>query len=297
MSSAALARTDPSRYRVSQYPMLFEQQARYHDLDPSRRIGRDALIRWFEDARVVVEQQAAGVDFGARAGGVRRLLASVRLDVRAPLRWARSYRVGIGVSRIGKSSFDYVYGVFAADECVAVGESVSVHVTDGGPSPLPPAVRERLRELTVPAIPGRRVERDPARLVREAYPFRLDIRTRFTDLDTNRHANNVALAGWYLDALAELHLDVLGYPLGGPLDGLSPSSLSVQYLAEVVYPAVYELRVGVLGVDETSVRYGCGLFLGPRCVGLADAVGAHAAATDGNQIELASAFEKYRMRR
>ncbi|MFC5996427.1 acyl-CoA thioesterase [Pseudonocardia hispaniensis] len=296
MPRVALARTDPSRFRISQYPVLFDRQPRYHDLDPSRRIGRGALIRWFEDARVAVEHQA-GVDFGARSAGVRRLLASVRLDVRAPLRWMRSYRVGIGVSRIGTSSFDYSYGVFTDDGCVAVGESVSVHVTDAGPSPLPPAVRQRLQELTVPAIRVGRVEQDPARLVREAYPFRLDVRTRFTDLDTNRHANNVALAGWYLDALAELHLDVLGYPLGGPLDGLSPSSLSVQYLAEVVYPAVYELRVGVIDVDETSVRYGCGLFLGPRCVGLADAVGAHAAAADGNRIELASALQKYRMRR
>ena len=89
--------------------------------------------------------------------------------------------------------------------------------------------------------------RGAARLVRENYPFRLDVRTRFGDLDTNRHVNNVALAGWYLDALAELHLDVLGYPTGGPLDGLSPSSLRVDYLAEVHYPGIYQLRVGVAG--------------------------------------------------
>ena len=109
--------------------------------------------------------------------------------------------------------------------------------------------------------------------MRETYPFRVDVRTRFGDLDTNRHVNNVALAGWYLDALAELHLDVLGYPTGGPLDSLAPSSLRVDYLAEVHYPAIHQLRVGVVELDETSVRYACGLFDGPRCIGLAEATG------------------------
>jgi acyl-CoA thioester hydrolase len=133
--------------------------------------------------------------------------------------------------------------------------------------------------------------------VRENYPFRLDVRTRFGDLDTNRHVNNVALAGWCLDALAELHLDVLGYPTGGPLDGLSPSSLRVDYLAEVHYPGIYQLRVGVLELDETSVRYACGLFDGRRCLALAEALGAHhAPGDDGDPVELARGFEPFRMR-
>ena len=118
-----------------------------------------------------------------------------------------------------------------------------------------------------------RAAADADRLVREIYPFRVDVRARFGDLDTNRHVNNVALAGWYLDALAELHLDVLGYPTGGPLDSLAPSSLRIDYLAEVHYPAIHQLRVGVVELDETSVRYACGLFDGPRCIGLAEATG------------------------
>ena len=108
---------------------------------------------------------------------------------------------------------------------MATGESVSVHVDGDGPAPLPDAGARRVAPLRIGGPAAARPERGPARLVRENYPFRLDMRTRFGDLDTNRHVNNVALAGWYLDALAELHLDVLGYPIGGPLDGLSPSSL------------------------------------------------------------------------
>lgn len=276
------------------YPVLLEHEARYSDLDPSRRIGRDALVRWFEDARVAVERTRFGADL---TGRMRLLLASVRVDVLAPLRVTRSYRIGLAVTHIGTSSFAYTYGVFADDECVATGESVSAHATDGRPSPLPAPVRAALEELR---IDGPRVERprlDPARRVREAYPFRLDVRTRFGDLDTNRHVNNVRLAGWYLDGLAELHLDVLGYPTGGPLDGLAPSSLSVQYLDEVRYPGIYQLRVGVVDLDDTTARYACGLFDGPRCIGLADAVGTHRVLDENGVVgDLGALLEPFRMR-
>ena len=291
--------------RPSSYPVLIEHTARYSDLDPSRRIGRDAIVRWFEDARIAVERDVFGAGLIAH---MRLLLASVRVDVLAPLQViARSaagaridtgrYRIGIGVSRIGTSSFAYTYGVFAGEECVATGESVSVHATIGGPAPLPEAVRAALETLHTDAPAPTRLERWPSRLVREAYPFRLDVRTRFGDIDPNRHVNNVALAGWYLDGLAELHLDVLGYPTGGPLDGLSPRSLRVDYLDEVQYPGIYQLRVGVLELDETSVRYACGLFDGPRCIGLAEAVGAHRIPDeDADPGDLAARLEPFRMR-
>ncbi len=280
------------------YPVLIEHEARYSDLDPSRRIGRDALVRWFEDARVAVERDAFGADLVARLQSrVRLLLAAVRVDVIAPLRVAGHYRIGIGVSHIGASSFAYRYAVFAGDDCVATGESVSVHIDGAEPSPLPDVVRGALATLRVGGPAPARPDRGDARLVRENYPFRVDVRTRFGDLDTNRHVNNVALAGWYLDGLAELHQDVLGYPTGGPLDGLSPSSLAVQYRDQVHYPGIYQLRVGVVELDEDTVRYACGLFDGPRCIGLAEAEGSHhAPGGNGDPVRLAEALAPFRMR-
>ncbi len=302
---ARVTSTQP-RLEPSSFPVLIEHTARYSDLDPSRRIGRDALVRWFEDARVAVELETFGAELDTRVRAqLRLLLAAVRVEVLAPLRVAgRSaaghYRIGLGVTHIGTSSFTYAYGVFAGEECVATGESVSVHVTDDGSTPLPDPLRDALAGLRIDragAGRGERTERSPSRLVREAYPFRLDIRTRFGDIDTNRHVNNVALAGWYLDALAELHLDMLGYPSGGPLDGLSPSSLQVEYLDEVHYPGIYQLRVGVLELDATSVRYACGLFDGPRCIGLAEAVGAHTDVDGETTGDVAASLAAWRMRK
>lgn len=282
----------------STFPVLIEHAAQYSDLDPSRRIGRDTLVRWFEDARVQLGREALDADLADRAEGLVRLrVVAVRVDVLAPLRIAGDYRIGIGVSRIGTSSATYRYGVFAGDECVATGESTSVYVGDDGTAaPLPEELREQLGRHRTDGPEAPAPERDPVR-PREAYPFRLDVRTRFGDLDTNRHVNNVRLATWYLDGLAELHLDVLGYPVGGPLDGLAPSSLAVQYLDEVHYPGIYQLRVAVAGIDDEVVRYVCGLFDGPRCVGMAELAGsARATGTDGTPVDVASALEPFRLR-
>ena len=120
--------TENVRCEPSLFPVLLEHAARYSDLDPSRRIGRDTLVRWFEDARVQLGREALAADLADRAQGLVRLrVVAVRVDVLAPLRIAGDYRIGIGVSRVGTSSVSYRYGVFAGDECVATGESTSVY--------------------------------------------------------------------------------------------------------------------------------------------------------------------------
>jgi acyl-CoA thioester hydrolase len=88
------------------FPITVERTARYSDLDPTRRLGRDALLRWFEDARVTVERDAFDSDLTTREHWqVKRLLAGVRVDVLAPLKvTGRPYEVGLGVTRIGRSS-------------------------------------------------------------------------------------------------------------------------------------------------------------------------------------------------
>lgn len=288
-----------TRPEADQYPTVLEVTPRYSDLDPSRRVGREALVRWFEDARLTAERRVfTPRSFSERPQGTGQLLASVRVDVLAPLRIGDDYRIGAAVNRVGRSSFSYRYAVFTGEELVATGESTSVWVEEGRPAPLGEEMRVALQGFAVPdAAPVVRAQFDDSRLVRGNYPFRYDVRTRFGDLDTNRHVNNVALAGWYLDGLAELHTDVLGYPLGGPLDGLSPSSLRVEYRNQVQYPGIYQLRVGVVELDDTEVRYACGLFDGQVCIGLADAAGAvRASDAEGRDVDLRAAFEPFRMR-
>jgi acyl-CoA thioester hydrolase len=281
-------RVTSTQTRPSPLPVVLEVTPRYSDLDPSRRVGREALVRWFEDVRTTALHRA----FPHPAAGAGTLVVSVQLDVLAPLQLGDGYRVGFGITSIGRSSFTGVHNVYVGDELVATGSAACVYAVDGAAAPLPADARTVLEELSADLPAPSRRSYPESRLVRENYPFRYDVRTRFGDLDTNRHVNNVALSGWYLDGLAELHTDVLGYPAGGPLDGLAPSSLHVEYLDEVRFPGIYQLRVGIRELEDGTVSYECALFDGPKCLGLADAAGS--VRTD--EVDLTSAFEAFRMK-
>ena len=92
--SAATAPPEPSLF-----PVLVEHAAHYSDLDPSRRIGRDTLVRWFEDARVQLGREALEADLSDRAEGLCACWSSRS----ASTCWPRcaspgDYRIGIGVT-------------------------------------------------------------------------------------------------------------------------------------------------------------------------------------------------------
>ncbi|MDL5158207.1 acyl-ACP thioesterase domain-containing protein [Actinomycetospora termitidis] len=269
------------------YPVLRDVSPRYSDLGPDGRISAIGLTRWFEDARVGVELPAFRrlVEDG-EFGAFRVLLAGQGVERLDAMPFDGKYRIGLGVRRVGGSSFTYGYGVFCDDRCVALGDTVTVFATEAGPAHLPDALRSDLAGLVLDepdASPSYRP--GPERRDRSSYPFAVSLRARVGDIDTNRHVNNVALVSWYADGVAALHDELLTPGWGGPSPELAPSSFRVQYVAEVGYPAEYEIGVAVLGVDagtgdaaersstRETVTYGLGVFLGDRCVGLADATG------------------------
>jgi acyl-CoA thioester hydrolase len=258
------------------FPMLLDVAVRYGDLGPDGLISTRAVSTWFEDARVGLGfPRFARALGGHRAAGYRILLASQEVERLTAIRWSGKLRVGIGVRRVGRTSFSYGYAVFVEEKCLAVGGSVTVLGGADGPAVLPDELRADLEDVRIGGAeaaeaprPGPE-RRDPAR-----YPFTLDVRARTGDIDTNRHANNVALVSWYADAVAALHIEALGSGWGGPPPELAPRSYRVQYVAEVGYPATYTLGLAVTAHDADAVRYELGLFHGERCVGLADASGA-----------------------
>jgi acyl-CoA thioester hydrolase len=244
-------------------------------------ISTTGVARWFEDVRVAVELPAFRrlIEDG-EFGPFRVLLAAQHVDRLAPMGWDGKYRIGVGIRRVGGSSFTYGYGVFCEDRCVALGDTVTVFATDAGPADLPDALRSDLAGLVLdePDAP-RALRPGPERRDRATYPFAISLRARIGDIDTNRHVNNVALISWYADGVAALQDEVLTSGWGGPPPGIAPTEFRVSYVAEVGYPAEYEIGVAVLGQDPgagdgaATVHYGLGVFLGDRCVGLADATG------------------------
>ena len=105
------------------------------------------------------------------------------------------------------------------------------------------------------------------RLSRNAYPFFRRVISRFSDMDVERHLNNVALASFYEDARVSFLRAHLGEERGVRF---VIARVSVSYLAEAHYPGEYDVGVGVSRFGTKSFDIGCGLFLGERCVGVCD---------------------------
>ena len=259
---------------LAAFPVLRPVTPRYSDLGGDRRVTTVALARWLEEARVHAELPRFRALVQDGGGGFRIVLAAQRLRALAPVPRGAEYRIGLGVRRIGGSSFSYGYGVFAGDRCVAVADSVTVVATRSGPSELPDELRADLASMVIDEPGGAAAPRpEPARRDRIRYPAEHRLTSRIGDVDTNRHVNNVAILSWYADAVAAWQSGRLGDPDGGPPEELAATAWEVQYVDEVAHPRTYDV---VLAVDATAdgLHYRAGLFSDERCVGLADGFGA-----------------------
>ena len=68
----------PPRQEPSLYPVLFDRDARFHELDACGEVSRPTILKWFEQARRHVELVEAGVP--VEQHGVERRLLSRRCE-------------------------------------------------------------------------------------------------------------------------------------------------------------------------------------------------------------------------
>jgi acyl-CoA thioester hydrolase len=117
--------------------------------------------------------------------------------------------------------------------------------------------------------------RDADRRVAEHYPDRWRTRVQYSDVDANRHVNNVAYARWFEEARTRMHLAAFGEqhflePPPGVL--LVLASTTIEYLAPVGYPAEVTVASRVTKVAGASWTVAHALFHDDRCAALGDAL-------------------------
>jgi acyl-CoA thioester hydrolase len=109
----------------------------------------------------------------------------------------------------------------------------------------------------------------PSRLQRAAYPYFRRVIARFSDMDAERHLNNVALASFYEDGRVSFLHDLAGEERGKSFRFVI-AHIAISYLAEAHYPGDYDVGLGVTRFGNTSFDVGAGLFIGDACVGVCD---------------------------
>jgi acyl-CoA thioesterase FadM len=102
-----------------------------------------------------------------------------------------------------------------------------------------------------------------------AYPFQTTLLPRWSDLDTVRHLNNVALVGLHLEVRQRWIAEVLG--LSGTQahePELRALNVCTDFVAQAHYPAPLLAAAKLIAVDGTQFELATALFQEGHCVGL-----------------------------
>jgi acyl-CoA thioester hydrolase len=117
-----------------------------------------------------------------------------------------------------------------------------------------------------------RLSEQAARLDLDSYPVRFAYRTLFSDMDTNRHLNNVAFGRLLEEGRVELHRRVFGALLTPPAPTMMLAAITIEFIAEARYPGSVEVASAVTSIGDSSFTLGQAVYQDGTCVALADCV-------------------------
>jgi acyl-CoA thioester hydrolase len=153
MPGTATTRPSVHRQALDLYPFRVEILARYADVDPLWHINNVAIAQYYEEARVSTTRRIMGEARIPTGPDLRLLLARQSIDYLREAGYPGKLTVGVGVLRIGNSSYTLGMAMFQDGRCVSVSDAVLVVADAGGPLRLPEEYRERMQALLLPARP------------------------------------------------------------------------------------------------------------------------------------------------
>ena len=108
---------------------------------------------------------------------------------------------------------------------------------------------------------------DPRLLEAQRYPLRRELETMFSDMDIQRHVNNVAILRYFEEGRSSLHRAMLEHCAGG-LNSLLLARFEVFYLREVSYPGTVEVTMGTGRIGTSSYETVGALYQDGHCAAL-----------------------------
>jgi acyl-CoA thioester hydrolase len=146
-----MAHVEPYRLDPDRYPLKVRILARYADVDPLWHINNVAVAQYYEEARVSATMMVMGGKRIPSPTGERILIAHQSIDYLREATYPGALEIGIGVLRIGRSSYRYGMAMFQDGACVSVSEAVLVYADAHGPAALPAEYRQRLEGWLIAA--------------------------------------------------------------------------------------------------------------------------------------------------
>lgn len=136
--------------RIQQtYPVTIEILTRYSDVDPQHHINNVAVAAFYQESRLGFHR-ALNPSHSERPHGSRTLVARHEMDYLSEIEYPGSVLVGVGVARIGSTSYVLASGMFQNERCVGLANTVLVHANAAGPLAIPAAMRSLLETKRLP---------------------------------------------------------------------------------------------------------------------------------------------------
>jgi acyl-CoA thioester hydrolase len=140
----ATGRPDLSRTERQHYPLWHEIPTRFGDLDPLGHVNNVATVRLYEESRIWFNRR---LQQHAAEGLQRLVLAGMNVHYLAETQYPDPVEAGIGVARIGRSSYSLAQVLYQRGRCVGLADSTLVHAPATGVLPLPDAFRAALEAV------------------------------------------------------------------------------------------------------------------------------------------------------
>ncbi len=101
-------------------------------MDPQQHVNNAVYASYFETGRVTLIRNPA---YGLMPAGLSWMLVRLAIDFKSEVRWPGTIELGLGVSRIGRTSVTYTQVVFSNGKCAATADAVTVLVDEATRKP------------------------------------------------------------------------------------------------------------------------------------------------------------------
>jgi acyl-CoA thioester hydrolase len=134
----AAARPD-STPQLDDFPYRLRDNVRFGDLDPNQHVNNAVYATYFETGRVTLMKDRS---YGLMPEGLAWIMVRLDMHFRAELHWPATIELGLGVSKLGRTSVTFDQVVFSAGRCIASAQSVNVLIDEVSrrPTPLTPGI-------------------------------------------------------------------------------------------------------------------------------------------------------------
>ena len=110
------------------------------------------------------------------------------------------------------------------------------------------------------------------RLDAASYPVRIELQTRFQDMDINGHLNNVAFAALFESGRVLLNREIRPWQERPANERTMVAAVEINYLAEGNFPDPVQIATGIGRLGTSSWTIVQAMFQNGRCIATCDTV-------------------------